>query len=118
MGASDGDAWLYALHTRSCIARRKLWQAEYMLSAVRDHALALACIRHGLQSVHGRGIDQLPNEVVDQFAGSLVRQLDVAELTRSFRVVLRGLLNEIQFVDASLAARLQAPLTTLADIEQ
>lgn len=43
-----GMSWLYALHARSCIARRKLWQAEYMISAVRDHALTLACLRHGL----------------------------------------------------------------------
>jgi len=43
-----GWAWLYALHARSCIARGKLWQAEYMISGVRDSALALASIRHGL----------------------------------------------------------------------
>src|ERR1700691_2977014 len=40
-----GLGWLYALHARSCIARTRLWQAEYMVSGVRDHALALACIR-------------------------------------------------------------------------
>jgi hypothetical protein len=112
-----GFGWLYALHTRSCIARRKLWQAEYMLSGVRDYALALACIRHGLPSVHGRGLDHLPHGVIDQFEGSLVRQLDVAELTRAFRVALRGLLNEIQSVDANLATRLQLPLITLVEIE-
>src|SRR6185369_3361715 len=43
-----GLAWLYALHARSSIARGRLWQAEYMISGVRDHALALACIRRGL----------------------------------------------------------------------
>jgi hypothetical protein len=108
-----GLGWLYALHARSCIARRKLWQAEYMLSGVRDNALALACIRHGFPSVHGRGFDQLPSEVVDQFEGSLIRQLDVGELTRAFGVALSGLLNEIQSVDARLAARLRGPLIGL-----
>lgn len=88
-----------------------------MLSGVRDHALALAYVRHGLPSVHGRGIDQLPRGVVEQFEGSLVRRLDVAELTQALRVVIRGLLNETQSVDAGLAARLQGPLTSLADIE-
>ena len=34
-----GMGWLYALHARSSIARGKLWQAEYMISGVRDHAL-------------------------------------------------------------------------------
>ena len=43
-----GLGWLYALHARSCIARRNVWQAEYMISGVRANALALACIRHGL----------------------------------------------------------------------
>src|SRR5919199_5555434 len=38
-----GLGWLYALHVRSCIARRQLWRAEYMLGRVRDHALMLAC---------------------------------------------------------------------------
>src|SRR5258705_309489 len=71
-----GFAWLYALHARSCIARGNVWQAEYMISGIRDNALALACIRHGLPAVYGRGVDLLPTEVVAQFEGALVRQLD------------------------------------------
>src|SRR5258708_11693140 len=51
-----GMGWLYALHARSCIARGNVWQAEYMISGMRDNALALACIRHGLPVVHGRGV--------------------------------------------------------------
>src|SRR4051812_35937913 len=31
-GEVIGFGWLYALHARSCIARRNLWQAEYMIS--------------------------------------------------------------------------------------
>src|ERR1700689_3830268 len=70
-----GLGWLYALHARSCIARGKVWQAEYMISGIRDNALALACIRHGLPAVHGRGIDLLPTEVAAQFEGALVGQV-------------------------------------------
>lgn len=114
-GAIIGLAWLYALHARTCIARRKLWQAEYMISGVRDHALALACIRHGRASVHGRGIDLLPDEVTAPFQDSLVRQLDTAELSRAFRVVIHGLLQEIAHADEELAKRLQAPLTALSE---
>jgi hypothetical protein len=110
-----GLGWLYALHARSCIARGKLWQAEYMISGVRDHALALACIRHNLPSVHGRGTDQLPNGVAAQFEGSLVRQLDFVELSRAFQVVIRGLLREIRSVDEALAERLQEPLIGLSE---
>jgi predicted nucleotidyltransferase len=42
-----GMGWLYALHARSSIARGKVWQAEYMISGLRDHVLALACLRRG-----------------------------------------------------------------------
>jgi hypothetical protein len=110
-----GLGWLYALHARSCIARRNLWQAEYMISGVRDNALALACVRHGLPAAHGRGMDLLPSGVTAQFEGSLVRQLDTAELSRAFRVVIHGLLSEIRSVDEELAGRLHEALTHLTE---
>jgi hypothetical protein len=110
-----GLAWLYAVHARSCIARRKFWQAEYMISGIRDNAFALACIRHGLPAVHGRGMDVLPLGVLAQFEGSFVRQLDMAELSRAFRVVIHGLLNEIRCVDERLAETLQEALTELIE---
>jgi hypothetical protein len=109
-----GFGWLYALHARSCIARGKLWQAEYMISGMRDSALALASIRHGLPAVHGRGMDLLPSEVATQFEGALVRQLDAAELWRAFRVAIHGLLSEIRSIDPELAERLQEALTGLS----
>jgi hypothetical protein len=110
-----GLGWLYALHARSSLARRKLWQAEYMISGVRDNAFALACIRSGLPVAHGRGIDQLPSEVTAPFEGSLVRQLDSSELLRAFRVVVDGLISEIRSVDRNLAGRLQDTLTQLTE---
>ena len=110
-----GFGWLYALHARSCIARGNLWQAEYMISGMRDNALALACIRHGLPAVHGRGIDQLPEDVAAPFEGALVRQLDAVELARCFKVAMDGLLREIRCADQALAVRLQATLTLLAN---
>jgi len=110
-----GFSWLYALHARSCIARGNLWQAEYMISGVRDNALALACVRHGLPAIHGRGMDQLPQEVKFRFEDSLVLQFDAAELSRCFRVAMDGLLSEIRFADATLAGRLERALTLLAN---
>jgi hypothetical protein len=106
-----GLGWLYALHARNCIARGNVWQAEYMISGIRDTAFALACNRHGLPAVHGRGMDLLPGAVAAQFEGSLVRQLDTAELSRAFRVAIQGLLNEIRSTDEELAGRLQEALT-------
>jgi predicted nucleotidyltransferase len=110
-----GMGWLYALHVRSSIARGRAWQAEYMLSAARDQVLALACLRHGLSAVEGRGIDSLPSEVTAAIAGALVRSLDAAELGRAFGVVIDALIAETARVDAGLATRLAAPLRELVD---
>jgi hypothetical protein len=105
--------WLYALHARSSIARGKVWQAEYMISGVRDHVLALACLRHGVPASQGRGMDQLPPEITTPLAAALVRSLDAAELARAFRTVVEALLTEIREVEPDLATRLTDPLMQL-----
>jgi hypothetical protein len=108
-----GMGWLYALHARSSIARGKVWQAEYMISGVRDHVLALACLRHGVPASQGRGMDQLPPEITTPLAAALVRSLDAAELARAFRTVVEALLTEIREVEPDLATRLTDPLMQL-----
>jgi predicted nucleotidyltransferase len=108
-----GMAWLHALHARSCIERGKTWQAEYMISAVRDHALAMACLRHNLPAVQGRGVDRLPREVTIRFEGALVRTLEPNDLRRAFAAAIAGLLSEIRHADQDLGTRLEAPLTRL-----
>jgi hypothetical protein len=109
-----GMGWLYALHARSSIARGRVWQAEYMISGVRDHVLALACLRHGVSPYQGRGIDELPPEATAAVAAALVRSLDGRELRRAFRVVIHALLAEITYADLELAARLADTLQELA----
>ncbi len=109
-----GLGWLYALHSRSCIERGKVWQAEYMISAVRDQALALAALRHRLPAAQGRGFDGLPNTVKSEFEGALVRSLDVDELRRAFRAATHCLLLEVGRSDRGLAASLDGPLTELS----
>src|SRR5947209_2412401 len=108
-----GMGWLYALHARSSIARGRAWQAEYMISGMRDHVLALACLRHGAPAVEGRGIDALPPEATAAVAAGLVRALDAAELRRAFGVVSDALIAEVGRADANLADRLSAPLKEL-----
>jgi predicted nucleotidyltransferase len=109
-----GLGWLYALHARSSLARGRVWQAEYMISGIRDHVLALACLRHGVSPHQGRGMDQLPPDATAAVAGGLVRSLDPAELSRAFRVVARALLGEAGRADGQLAGRLAGPLDELA----
>jgi len=113
-----GLCWLYALHARSSIARGKFWQAEQMVSGVRDYSLELACVRHGLPAMHGRAFDLLPAETLAAFEGSLVRGLDAGELLRSFGVVVRALIHEIDCADVELAARLKPVLLQLSELEQ
>ncbi|WP_116101097.1 nucleotidyltransferase domain-containing protein [Amycolatopsis thermalba] len=108
-----GMAWLYGLPARSSIARGRVWQAEYMISGARDQVLALACLRHGVPAVQGRGVDDLPAEVVAPFADTLVRTVEPAELRRAFGVVVELLLAEAGQVDVALAARLSGPLREL-----
>ena len=109
-----GMGWLYALHARSSIARGRAWQAEYMVSGMRDQVLALACLQHGVPAVEGRGIDRLPPEYTAAAAAGLVRSLDAVELRRAFGVVTEALIAEIELTDAGLAERLTAPLRELA----
>jgi len=116
-----GLAWHHVLHARICIERNKLWQAEYWISAVRDYALTLACLRFGLPSVHAKGVDGLPPEVTMRFEDALVRTLTPSELRRALSVVVTQFLRELREADADLADRLEGSLLELvknADITQ
>jgi len=106
-----GLAWLYALHVRSSLARGKLWQAEYMISAVRDYVLALACLRHGVPTAEGRGMDQLPSTVTRPFRGALVGRLEPEELTRAFGVAIQCLIGEVRQTHPGRTSRTDAPRT-------
>jgi len=114
-GTFIGLGWLYALHAQTCIARGRFWQAEYMISAMRDTGLAMACARYELPAMHGRGFDHLPGEVKSAFADAIVRHLDSADLSRAFRAVMLGFLSEVRIADALLADRLEPPLMHLLD---
>ncbi|HEY7341015.1 MAG TPA: hypothetical protein VH591_09050 [Ktedonobacterales bacterium] len=89
-----GYAVHHALRARFCIERRRVWQAEYWLSGVRDYALHLACLQHDLPARNGRGFDDLPADVLAVFAGALARSLDPTELLRALEVAVSGLLRE------------------------
>jgi hypothetical protein len=82
-----GLAWLYALHARSSIARARVWQAEHMISGMRDQVLALACLRDGVPAVQGRGMDSLPPDVTACITPALVRSLEIPELKRAFAAI-------------------------------
>jgi hypothetical protein len=89
-----GYAVHHTLHARSAIERGRYWQAEYWISAIRDHALALACRRRGLDGWYGRDFDKLPGDVVDPAHDALVRSLEHDELLRTLQSAVASLLRE------------------------
>jgi hypothetical protein len=88
-----GHAAHHALRARFSIERRRLWLAEYWTTSVRNYALSLACVEHGLPAHYGRGFDDLPAEVLGRFDGARVRSLDRGELLRALRAAVDGLLH-------------------------
>ena len=107
-----GWAVVFARHARVCIERRHWWQAEHMVSAVRDNALTLACLHRGLPTGFGRSFDELPADVLEAFEGGLVRSLAREELLRALATVVEGLLREAAEV-TELAARVEPQLRGL-----
>jgi hypothetical protein len=108
--------WLYALHARSSIVRGRRWQAEYMISGLRDQVMALACVRFGVSPNHGRGFDRLPEQLLSTFEAGLVRSLEDSELSRALRALGTSLLHEIAERDVDLATRLSGPITELTSL--
>ena len=107
-----GYAVHHALRARFCIERGRYWQAEYWISATRDHALSLACRRRGLPANYGRGFDDLPPEVRDISKNSLVSSLERDELLRALGFAIEGLLQEVDEVQ-ELAAKVEPQLRML-----
>jgi hypothetical protein len=97
---------------RFCIERGRYWQAEYWVSGVRDYALSLACRARGLPTSHGRGFDELPDDVRDGFADALVLSLERDELLRALGSAIAGLLREASEV-RDLAATTEPGLRAL-----
>jgi hypothetical protein len=106
---------IYARHAAVCVARGHPWQAEYCISAVRDHALALACLARGLPTSFGRGFDRLPEAVLSGAEGALVRSLEPEELRRARGEAVAALLRESGPV-AALAGAVEPQLLALADL--
>jgi predicted nucleotidyltransferase len=102
-----GLAWHHVLHARASIERYKPWQAEYWISGVRDHNLALACIRQGENAIYARGVDRLPSSVTNPLADALVRSLDMPELRRALAAATSCLIGELEQYDAAFCARLK-----------
>src|SRR5438034_2038703 len=112
-----GLAVVYLLHARACIARGRMWEAEYSISAARDQTLALACLHHNLKTSYGRGFDDLPPETLKPFAQTLVGSLDKSQLQRALSTTIDVLLQNSKDV-SELAQRLGPQLRELKSHQQ
>lgn len=108
-----GYAVHHALRSRFCIERKRYWQAEYWISATRDYALHLACLRRNLAAYQGRGFDDLPSEIHDIFGNTFVTKLTRTELLRALGCVIDGLLHEMVGAQ-ELAIKVKPQLLELA----
>lgn len=104
-----GLAVVYVLHARACIARGRLWEAEYCISAARDQALTLACLHRDLRTTYGRGFDDLPQEILTPFTGTLVGSLDSRQLLQKLSNTVHELLRNSEDV-RELASKIDSQL--------
>lgn len=102
-----GYAVHHALRARFSIERGRVWLAEYWTTSVRNYALSLACVEHGLPALYGRGFDELPAAVLAHFDGALACSLERVELLRALRVAIDGLLHVAGGRGDAVAAQLR-----------
>jgi hypothetical protein len=114
--AVDLFGWgvIYALHSRSCIERERLWQAEHYVGAVRDHALALACLRAGVPAVQARGYDDLSAETLARFARTHVASPEPDLLREALAASVEALLHEAKVAQIPHADTVAERLAELA----
>ncbi len=109
-----GMGWLYAEQARASLGRGRLWQAERMVARVRDQALALACLRHGLPTAYGAAIDSLPADVLEAFKDSVVRVVEMGEVQRAHKSAVAVLCAQAQRAAHGCDDSLLAAVTALA----
>jgi hypothetical protein len=109
-----GLAWHHVLHARVSIERKRHWQAEHWISAVRDQVLSLACLRLGYPTAYAKGAHLLPAELTAPLEAALIRKLNAAELLRALTVSIDSLAAELDRTDPELAARLRPMLAQLS----
>ena len=113
--ARDVFGWgvIYALHARACIERGRVWQAEHYVDAVRDHALSLACLHHGVPAVQARGYDDLPAETLARFEAAHVGTVEPVALRTALAASVLALMRagaEARLPHANIIAQRLAEL--------
>jgi hypothetical protein len=89
-----GYAVHHAVRAHAAIGRGRTWQAEHWIAGVREEALGLACRQLGLPEAHSRGVDELPNDVLERAAAARPRELEPGELRRALCAAVELLVAE------------------------
>jgi hypothetical protein len=94
--AEDIFGWgvIYALHARACMERGRVLQAEHYVGAVRDHALALACLREGVTAAQARGYDDLSAGTRARFEDTHVGGVEPSALRAALAASVLELMHE------------------------
>ena len=61
---------------------------------MRDHALALACLREGVTAVQARGYDDLSTETLARYEDAHIGSLEPATLRRALAASVLALMQE------------------------
>lgn len=107
-----GYALLYARHARVNTDRGRFWEAEYYATGFRNYLLSLACAQRDLPARYGKGVDDLPRDVLDLYEPAIVRSLDRDELSRALEAGVAALLRE-RARDGSLDPKLESRINEL-----
>jgi hypothetical protein len=109
---AEGDARVTAAALVGSLA---VGQAQHYIGAVRDHALALACLREGQTPFQARGYDDLSPETLAALEGSRVGSPERAAERTALAASVRALLREASTADLPHAATIADRLSELRD---
>src|SRR5581483_9229150 len=105
-----GFTWHHLLHARSCVERKRWWQAEHWISASREQVFALACLRLGLRT---KDAHLLPADTTSILEPTLVGALHESELRRAWDAMVHAFKVELMRADPAIVARLHPLLSEL-----
>lgn len=109
--------WLYAVHARSALRRGRVWQAMWMLEAIRNVVVGLYCRRFELPAGEGRGVDRLPAELLTGLAASVPVGTDAHDLWCTFEALAGLLLTEAEHQGLPVPHGLAGVLEELSRLE-
>lgn len=115
LDAIVGQAWLFAIHIRSALARNTPWYAASLLDTMRIRILELASVRHGLNPHQRREADQLPTEYLTRLESTYPSSIAIPDIRTAFVTLMDIFRNEIELIDRDLEKRLSPALMAITE---